>query len=149
MKITVDRNIPKRSIYLDFIKQMHDIKSCSDLTKSGIVESGEFNLDLIQDHKPVKAWCNLPEGETVLGQNSSIEVGHCTGSRCFPEDLTYDNSLDEIVALMDSSSECRQDITFICNLAPLQVKIIINCSKYLQQDKYILGWSSFNFEPKV
>ena len=107
---------------------MHDIKSCSDLAKNGIVESGEFDLDLIQDHKPVKAWCNLPEGETVLGQNTTIEIEHCTGSGCIQEDLTYDNALEEIVALMDSTSDCQQDITFICNLAPIQVKIIIiNC----------------------
>jgi hypothetical protein len=107
---------------------MHDIKSCSDLTKNGIVESGEFDLDLIPGHKPVKAWCNLPEGETVLGQNTSIEIGHCTGSGCFQEELTYDNSLEEIAALINASSDCRQDITFNCNLAPLQVKIFIHKS---------------------
>ena len=115
---------------------MHDIKSCSDLARNGIVESGEFDLDLIQDHKPVKAWCNLPEGETVLGQNTSIEIEHCTGSGCIQEDLTYDNALDEIVALMDSSSDCRQDITFICNLAPLQVKN--NCKLFKIIQKFCL-----------
>ena len=129
---------------------MHDIKSCSDLAKNGIVESGEFDLDLIQDHKPVKAWCNLPEGETVLGQNTSIEIEHCTGSGCIQEDLTYDNSLDEIVALMDSSSDCRQDITFFCNLAPLQVKIIIHLkifkTIFLRQDQNIFFWSKSVWE---
>ena len=83
---------------------MYDIKSCSDLAKNGIVESGEFDLDLIQDHKPVKAWCNLPSGETILGQNTTIEIEHCTGSSCIQEDLTYDNALEEIVALLNSSS---------------------------------------------
>ena len=125
MKIIVETYLTDQYT-LTFIKQMHDIKSCSDLAKNGIVESGEFDLDLIQDHKPVKAWCNLPEGETVLGQNTSIEIGHCTGSGCFQEELTYDNSLEEIAALINASSDCRQDITFNCNLAPLQVKIIIH-----------------------
>ena len=52
---------------------MHDVKSCTDLANNGIIESGEYDLDVIDDQKPITAWCNLPKGRESQKESRQFE----------------------------------------------------------------------------
>ena len=111
--------------HLNKLSKLLKIKSCSHLVQNGIEESDEFHLDLIEGQKPVKALCNLPKGETVLGQKNTLVVEHCSGSGCYEKDITYDASEEEMVALLESSSTCRQEIAINCKSSPLEVSTFL------------------------
>ena len=73
----------------------------------------------------MKAQCLLPSGVTNVGETQTIVVRNCDANKCFKEDILYEASMPQIIALMESSGSCSQTIDFQCYSAPLQVMIKI------------------------
>ena len=66
-----------------------------------------------------KAWCELPEGITKIGKNHEIEIKQTNSPDRFTYDIEYAPPLmEQIKALIDSSSECFQELTFQCYSTP-------------------------------
>ena len=72
----------------------------------------------------MRAQCVLPSGITKVGQSQTFNVTTCNGNHCLDQDIAYEAALPQIIALMESSSSCTQNIDFQCFLAPLRVWFI-------------------------
>ena len=71
----------------------------------------------------MKAQCLLPSGVTKVGETQTIVVRNCDANKCFKEDIEYEASIPQIIAVMESSGSCSQTIDFQCFSAPFQVII--------------------------
>ena len=69
----------------------------------------------------MRAQCVLPSGITKVGKSQTFNVTNCDGMHCLNQDIIYEPALQQIIALMESSSSCSQSIDFQCFLAPLKV----------------------------
>ena len=73
---------------------------------------------------PIKAYCSLPDGITKIGHEIEIEVLHCDTQSCFTHDMNYDSAtIEQIIALMQTSTECYQKIEFHCLSTPLVASV--------------------------
>ena len=73
---------------------------------------------------PIKAHCSLPDGVTKIGNELEIEVSHCDSQGCFTHEINYDSvTIEQIIALMQSSTECYQKIEFHCLSTPLVASV--------------------------
>ena len=52
-----------------------------------------------------------------------IGVVHCSTPLCFTKEISYEAPIQQIQALMASSGNCSQNLTWECLLAPLKVQI--------------------------
>ena len=108
---------------LEDLSKLSVKETCMELKNYGLTGSREFDLDpdgLNQGQVPIKAWCKIPEGITKIGKPLEIEITHSKSQSRFTHDIDYEPVLmDQIKALMDSSSECYQEITFYCHSTPL------------------------------
>ena len=71
------------------------------------------------------AQCDLESGMTKIGETTIVNVTNCNENLCFKEDIVYEAPMPQIVALLESSTSCRQTIEFKCFSAPLKVMIKI------------------------
>ena len=119
---------------LDELSKLTVTETCMEPKNYGLTVSKEFDLDpdgLNQGQIPIKAWCELPEGITKIGKTEEIEIAQSQSPDCFTHDIEYTPLLmDQIKALMDTSSECYQEITFYCHTTPLIAPVSIK--KYLK-----------------
>ena len=94
-------------------------ETCLELKNYGLNISKEFTLDpdgLNQGQIPIKAWCEIPEGITKIGETTEIEITHCDSLSCFTHDFEYAPiMIDQMKALINTSSECFQEMTFYCH----------------------------------
>ena len=72
----------------------------------------------------MRAQCVLPSGITKVGKSQTFSVTNCDGNNCLNQDIVYEPDLDQIIAMMESSSSCSQSIDFQCYSAPLKVWFI-------------------------
>ena len=73
---------------------------------------------------PIKAHCSLPDGLTKIHDELEIEVSHCDSQGCFTHDIDYDSvTIEQIIALIQSSTECYQKIEFHCLSTPLVASV--------------------------
>ena len=76
----------------------------------------------------MQAYCDFRNGQTVVGfaglnDNRATVRGHCEGKFCFQHFFNYEAPIDQMAALVKSSGECSQQISFNCKSAPLSVSI--------------------------
>ena len=73
---------------------------------------------------PIKAHCSLPDGVTKVGNEIEIEISHCGSQDSFTHEINYDSiTFDQIIALIQSSTECYQKIEYDCLSTPLAVSV--------------------------
>ena len=73
---------------------------------------------------PIKAHCSLPDGVTKIGDELEIEISHCGSQDYFTHEINYDSvTIDQIIALIQSSTECYQKIEYHCLSTPLAVSV--------------------------
>ena len=76
----------------------------------------------------MQAYCDFRNGQTVVGfaglnDNRATVKGQCEGQFCFQHFFNYEAPIDQMAALVKSSGECSQQISFNCKSAPLSVSI--------------------------
>ena len=71
----------------------------------------------------MRAQCVLPSGITKVGQSQTFNVTSCNENHCLNQDIGYEAALPQIIALVESSSSCSQNIDFQCFSAPIKVCI--------------------------
>merc|ERR1712008_166250 len=102
-------------------------ESCLELANHGITTSKEYDLDpdgVNRGQIPIKAHCSLPEGVTKIGDELEIEISHCGSQGSFTHEISYDSvTIDQIIALIQSSTECYQKIEYHCLSTPLAVSV--------------------------
>ena len=76
--------------------------------------------------KPIKAFCELPRGVTQIGESTTADIGKCPTLGCFSQEFDYQTPMDQVVALLESSSDCHQTLEFQCFLAPLEVSFMVS-----------------------
>ena len=117
------KKLENQNLKLDELAKLSVTETCLDLNAFGLNISKEFDLDpdgLNQGQTPIKAWCDLPEGITKIGMETEIEVPRTDSQNSFTYNFEYEpRMIDQMKALIDSSSECFQEITFYCLSTPL------------------------------
>ena len=115
--------LENQNLKLDELAKLSVTETCLDLNAFGLNVSKEFDLDpdgLNQGQTPIKAWCDLPEGITKIGMEIEIEVPRTDSPNTYTYNFEYEpRMIDQMKALIDSSSECFQEITFYCLSTPL------------------------------
>jgi len=103
-------------------------ESCLELANHGITTSKEYDLDpdgVNRGQIPIKAHCSLPEGVTKIGDELEIEISHCGSQGSFTHEINYDSvTIDQIIALIQSSTECYQKIEYHCLSTSLAVSTL-------------------------
>ena len=108
---------------LEELSKLSVTETCMELKNYGFTVSKEFDLDpdgLNRGQIPIKAWCDIPEGITIIGETKEIEITMSQSPDHFTHHIEYTPLLmDQIKALIDRSSDCYQEITFYCHSTPL------------------------------
>ena len=73
-------------------------------------------------NQPFLVRCEFPSNVTIIGKDTEIVMEKCSGDQCFEAPISYDMPIDQMKQLFAISGTCKQTITFICKLAPLQVR---------------------------
>ena len=111
-------------------------ETCLELKNYGLTVSKEFDLDpdgINRGQIPIKAWCEIPEGITIIGEAKEIEILHSQSPNRDTHDIEYEPLLmDQIKALIDTSSECYQEISFYCHSTPLIDPVSIRYTIFIQ-----------------
>ena len=98
-------------------------ESCLEISNHGVTESKEYDLDfdgINRGQLPIKGHCELPSGFTTIGETLVIDITHCSSPNCFVYDVGYTSvMLEQMAALIKSSTSCHQNIEFRCLSAPL------------------------------
>ena len=121
--------LAKRVEKLEITKVTQVLESCEQVAQTGITEPGFFPLDF--DGKgfglpTINVYCDLPSVTTVIGKEVSFDIEKCNTAGCFEKLITYDKApMPQIVALLNSASECSQSLTLNCFIAPISVSIAI------------------------
>ena len=109
-----------------YFKQLVKLaKTCDDLARCGLTESGRYELDPdgpMIGKEPISVYCNFATNSTVIKHNGTNEVTleNCdSGSGCASVNVSYEAHMNQIRSIMDHSSYCQQEIVFSCNIAPL------------------------------
>ena len=109
-----------------YFKQLLKLaKSCDDLARCGMNESGEYELDPdgpMMGKEPISVYCNFTTNSTVIKHNAAnvVTLEHCeNGSGCASVNVSYEAHMDQIISVIDHSSYCQQEIVFSCKIAPL------------------------------
>ena len=117
---TQDLNLKVKN--LELISRLLAPETCLEFANSGMTESIDLMLDPDGKNKglpPFKGKCQLPEGNTILGEEVTTIVDHCEAKGCFKKDLTYDAPVGQIETLISKSASCSQSIKVECLLAPI------------------------------
>ena len=62
---------------LEELSKLSVTETCMELKNYGLTVSKEFDLDpdgLNKGQIPIKAWCEIPEGITIIGETKEIEI---------------------------------------------------------------------------
>ena len=68
--------------------------------------------------------CEIPNGQTVLGDDTEVVIQKCDSLHCFQYTMTYSTPLSQMVAFIESSENCSQSIKMECSSAPYTVSKI-------------------------
>ena len=108
-----------------YFKQLLKLaKTCDDLARCGLTESGEYELDPdgpMFGEEPIRVFCNFATNSTVIRPDSNeIKLQNCdSGPACASVNISYGGHIDQIISIVERSSVCQQEIVFSCNVAPL------------------------------
>lgn len=125
---TPDESVQERLDHLEELSKIHTLRSCHEYDEYGINTSGRYFIDPdgpLVGIEPFEVQCNFEDHSTEIlhdHDGQTVVVDHCTEPHdCFRLDLAYPTKMEQMVALIDLSENCTQDITFNCFLAPLSV----------------------------
>ena len=110
---------------LDLIAMFHAAPMCSALKqKVPLLTSGEYHLRLddatLSSSQLVKVYCDMSSnngsGVTVIGHDSESKtlVRGFDPRGSYERTITYDISMEQIVAIMNQSTNCEQFIKYEC-----------------------------------
>ena len=90
-------------------------RNCEELIRADpSVESGEHWIDPDGPgpEAPVRVHCNTFTGTTSVLHDGphSTDVGHCRKPGCFSKAIEYQASMKQILALIEHSTRCQQEI---------------------------------------
>ena len=118
----------ERLQHLEELSKIHTLRSCHEYDEYGISTSGRYFIDPdgpLIGLEPFEVYCNFEDHSTEIlhdHDGETVEIDHCTEPHvCFRLDLTYPTKMEQMIALIDLSESCTQEITFNCFLAPLTV----------------------------
>ena len=100
-------------------------KTCDDLARCGLTESGEYELDPdgpMKGEEPIRVFCNFTTNSTVIMPDDTNEISlqNCdSGTGCASINVSYEANMKQIMSIIEHSSDCQQEIVFSCNIAPL------------------------------
>ena len=100
-------------------------KTCDDLALCGLTESGEYELDPdgpMFGEDPIRVFCDFTTNSTVIrpANTNEISLQHCdSGSGCASTIVSYEENMEQIMAIINNSFNCQQEIVYSCNVAPL------------------------------
>lgn len=120
-----EQTIEDRVAHLEEISKIKILRTCDELHQHGVNTSGMYFSDPDGEqigHPPIRAFCDFEKQVTEVihdADNQSITIAHCDTELCFKKDILYQSPMDQIVALIQLSSSCSQEIDFSCFLAPL------------------------------
>ena len=102
--------------------------TCDELAHVGIDESGEYEIDpdgANSGEAPILVTCNFTTKSTKVRPDFArgevkLENDFSNGPHYASVDISYDAPMGQIISLLDrTTSFCKQEIVFSCNLAPL------------------------------
>ena len=102
--------------------------TCDELARVGIDESGEYEIDpdgANSGEAPILVTCNFTTKSTIVRPDFArgevkLENDFSNGPHYASVDISYDAPMGQIISLLDrTTSFCKQEIVFSCNLAPL------------------------------
>jgi len=99
-------------------------ESCQQLSNLGFTKSRQYPIDpdgKSQNLNPIMAHCSLPDGKTTVGKPIKIDIDHCLTNLCFEKEVPYEEPMEQLQALISSSTKCTQDIIMLCLLAPIKL----------------------------
>ena len=104
-------------------------ESCSDLSHQS---NDSITLDILidadgkyQGFPPISVRCELPDGITIIGEETQVAVTHCPENGCFEKKLTYNYPLEQILAIIQKSATCKQEVIVQCVSAALTVRKVM------------------------
>ena len=124
-KVTYENEIQDLKLQVKRLKLLTKLigpETCLEMANAGIEESMNVMLDpdgKNQGLPPINIKCQMPEGESILGQEVIGVVDNCNTTGCYKKDLSYDAPMGQIEALMSKSSTCSQSIKIECTSAPI------------------------------
>ena len=130
-------NLEDRVQKLETFFKVETLRSCEEYAEFGIRTSGVYPIDpdgILIGQPPFSAYCRFDENTgqvvTEIMHNVSedlINVENCEDPGCYVKNLSYISGNDrkvietsQLEALIQLSSECKQDFYYECLLAPLR-----------------------------
>ena len=118
-----------------------------DIWQHGVTSSQTLVIDFDgkgQGSMPITVECDFSTNATKVGVAKTINFRNCDSNACDEQKITADEeTLPQLLALMNSSASCSQTIQFDCILAPLHVSLIQLCNN---MHRYMtnIGWKTSN-----
>ena len=113
--------------------------SCFELWQHGVTSSQTLALDFDgkgRGSMPIIVNCDFYTNATKVGEAETINFQDCDTNACDEQKVIADEeTLPQLLALINSSASCSQTIQFDCILAPLHVSL--GYLKYLIINIYI------------
>ena len=101
--------------------------SCFDLWQHGVTLSQTLVMDFDgkgRGSMPITVECDFSTNATQVGVAKTINFQNCDSNACDEQKIIADEeTLPQLLALMNSSASCSQTIQFDCVLAPLHVSL--------------------------
>ena len=105
--------------------------SCFDLWQHGVTSSQTLVIDFDgkgQGRMPITVECDFSTNATKVGVAKTINFRNCDSNACDEQKIIADEeTLPQLLALINSSASCSQTIQFDCILTPLHVSLIQLC----------------------
>ena len=105
--------------------------SCFDLWQHGVTLSQTLVMDFDgkgRGSMPITVECDFSTNATKVGAAKTINFQNCDSNACDEQKIISDEeTLPQLLALINSSASCSQTIQFDCILAPLHVSLIQLC----------------------
>ena len=125
VNVQANEDVRKDVNYLKQISKIKLARTCEELAKAGITESGDYELDPdgpMTGELPIWVACDFTTNSTTIKQDlkNAIEIEICeTGPGCSSVKVEYESSMKQIETLKSLSLFCWQEIEFLCSFAPL------------------------------
>ncbi|CAG0885961.1 unnamed protein product [Darwinula stevensoni] len=107
--------------YLEAITRQITPRTCQMLAELGITRTGEYFVDpdgVLSGEAPIKVRCDMetdPVSTIVLHDSmGSTVIDRCADLGCYSRSMKYGAPMKQIVALIEQSKSCEQQIRYDC-----------------------------------
>ncbi|CAG0899722.1 unnamed protein product [Darwinula stevensoni] len=114
--------------YLEAISLQIAPQTCQTLADLGVTQTGKYFVDpdgVSIGDAPIKVLCDMetdPVSTIVLHDSmADTMIDPCAGPGCYRRKIKYDASLKQMVALINQSTHCSQEIRFDCLSTALSI----------------------------